>query len=211
MRWRDLLRYRQVWAIVLARFFTDPIWWLYLTWLPLFLNRVHGYDLKQIGLFAWVPFVAADAGSLLGGWMSGYLIGRGWSVNRARKTVIMFAAALMPAGILAAYAATPLVALGLIGVVLFGFQIWINNVQTLPSDFFPSKAVGSVAGLGGTGAGIGSMIFTLATGIIVDRVGYTPVLVIAGLLAPIGTLVLFMLAGNIKPVRFKQSLDTNMR
>jgi len=207
VRWRDLLKYRQVWAIVLARFFTDPIWWLYLTWLPLFLNRVHGYDLKQIGLFAWVPFVAADVGSLFGGWISGYLIGRGWSVNGARKTVIGFAACLMPAGILAAYAATPLVALALIGVVLFGFQVWINNVQTLPSDFFPSRAVASVAGLGGTGAGLGAMIFTLMTGRVVDAVGYTLVLVIAGLLAPIGTLVLFALAGNIKTISLTQ-LDT---
>lgn len=200
VRWRDLLKFKQVWAIVLARFFTDPIWWLYLTWLPLFLSRVYGYDLKQIGLFAWVPFVAADAGSLIGGWASGALIKRGWSVNRARKTIIAFAALLMPAGILAAYAATPLVALALIGVVLFGFQVWINNVQTLPSDFFPSSAVASVAGLGGTGAGIGSMIFTLATGRIVDSLGYTPVLVAAGLLAPIGTLVLFALAGNINAI-----------
>lgn len=204
LRWRDLLRFKQVWAIVLARFFTDPVWWLYLTWLPLFLNKVHGYDLKQIGLFAWVPFVAADAGSLIGGWSSGYLIKRGWTVNRARKTVIAIASLLMPAGILAAYAATPLVALALIGVVLFGFQVWINNVQTLPSDFFPSRAVGSVAGLGGTGAGLGAMLFTLLTGRVVDAVGYTPILVIAGLLAPVGTLILFLLAGTIKPIELNR-------
>ena len=90
-RWRDLLRYRQVWAIVLARLLVDPVWWLYITWLPLFLYKVHGFDLKRIGLFAWVPFVAADAGSLLGGFTSGYLIRRGWSVNRARKATIGFA------------------------------------------------------------------------------------------------------------------------
>lgn len=196
--WFRLLSFRQTWGIILARFLVDPIWWLYITWLPLFLHSVHGFDLKQIGLFAWVPYVAADAGSLFGGWLSGHLIGRGWSANAARKAVIAFAALLMPAGILAAYSADAMTALALVAVVLFGFQVWINNVQTLPSDFFPSNAVGSVAGLGGTGAGIGSMIFIFTTGWVVDHFSYTPILVAAGLLAPIGTIVLFSVAGNIK-------------
>jgi ACS family hexuronate transporter-like MFS transporter len=199
-RWRDLLCYRQVWAIILARLFVDPIWWLYITWLPLYLYAVRGFSLKEIGYFAWVPYVAADAGSLLGGWMSGFLIGRGWTVDRARKTVIAVAALLMPAGILAAFARDPLTALVLIGLVLFGFQVWINNVQTLPSDFFPGQAVASVAGLGGTGAGIGAMLFTLSTGWVVDHFSYTPVLVAAGLLAPLGTILLFTLAGPIERV-----------
>ena len=201
LRWRDLLRYRQVWAIVLARFLTDPIWWLYLTWLPKYLADARGFSLIKIAAFAWVPYVAADAGSLSGGWLSGYLIGRGWSVDRARKAVILFAAFLMPAGILAAFVSDPLLALGLIGVVLFGFQVWINNVQTLPSDFFPDKAVASVAGLGGMGAGIGSMIFIFTTGWVVDHFSYVPVLVAAGLLAPIGTVVLFTLSGKITKLR----------
>ena len=204
-RWRELLRYRQVWAIVLARFLTDPIWWLYISWLPKYLADARGFSLVKIGLFAWVPYVAADAGSLSGGWLSGYLIGRGWSVDRARKLVILVAALLMPAGIFAAFAHDAMVALILIGVVLFGFQVWINNVQTLPSDFFSDKAVGSVAGLGGTGAGIGSMIFIFSTGWVVDHFSYVPVLVVAGLLAPLGTLVLFALAGPIKRVPLKPS------
>jgi ACS family hexuronate transporter-like MFS transporter len=202
-RWRELLRHRQVWGIVIARFLTDPVWWLYITWLPLYLSNVHGFSLTQIGLFAWVPYVAADAGSLLGGWFSGFLIGRGWSVDRARKAVILFAALLMPAGVLAAFARDPMVALALIAVVLFGFQVWINNVQTLPSDFFSSKAVASVAGLGGTGAGIGSMIFIFTTGWVVDHFSYTPILVTAGLLAPLGTIALFLLAGPIRRVPLK--------
>lgn len=205
MGWFELLRYRQTWAIVLARFLVDPIWWLYITWLPLFLYKVHGFDLKQIGLFAWVPYVAADLGSLFGGWLSGFLIGRGWSVNAARKAVIAFGALLMPAGIAAAYTPDSMTALALIGVVLFGFQVWINNVQTLPSDFYSTKAVGSVSGLGGTGAGIGSMIFIFSTGWVVDNFSYTPILVTAGILAPIGTIVLFLLAGDIKKVTISQN------
>ena len=196
-RWRDLLRHREVWAIVLARFFVDPVWWLYITWLPLYLSQARGFSLRDIAVSVWVPYAAADAGSLLGGWASGFLIGRGWSVNRARKAVILAAALLMPAGIFAAYASTAAGSLALMCLVLFGFQVWINNVQTLPSDFFPDRAVASVAGLGGTGAGLGAMLFTLATGRVTDAVGYTPILVAAGLLAPVGTLVLFALAGNI--------------
>src|SRR5437588_1626037 len=197
LKWSELLRYRQVWAIVLSRFLTDPVWWLYISWLPKYLADARGFSLVKIGLFAWVPYVAADAGSLSGGWISGYLIARGWSVDRARKVVIAFAALLMPAGIFAAFAQNAMVALALIGVVLFGFQVWINNVQTLPSDFFPDKAVASVAGLGGVGAGIGSMIFILGTGWIVDHFSYVPVLVSAGLLAPLGTIVLLTLCGHI--------------
>jgi MFS transporter, ACS family, hexuronate transporter len=205
-RWRELLRYKQVWAIVAARFLTDPIWWLYITWLPKYLADARGFSLTKIGLFAWVPFVAADAGSLTGGWMSGYLIGRGWSVDRARKAVILVAAFLMPAGIVAAFVNNPMIALALIGVVLFGFQVWINNVQTLPSDFFSDRAVASVAGLGGTGAGIGSMIFIFTTGWVVDHFSYVPILVAAGILAPLGTLTLFMLSGPIRRVQLKGPL-----
>src|SRR6266436_6318348 len=204
--WLELLRYRQVWAIVLARFLTDPIWWLYISWLPKYLADARGFSLVKIGLFAWVPYVAADAGSLSGGWLSGFLISRGWSVDRSRKVVILIATLLMPAGIFAAFAHDAMMALVLIGVVLFVVQVWINNVQTLPSDFFSDKAVASVAGLGGTGAGVGSMIFIFSTGWVVDHFSYVPVLVVAGLLAPIGTLVLFALSGPIKRVSLKPSL-----
>jgi ACS family hexuronate transporter-like MFS transporter len=206
--WFALLRYRQTWGIVIGRFLVDPVWWLYITWLPLYLSSVRGFDLRQIGLFAWVPYVAADAGSLFGGWFSGYLIGRGWSVNKARKAAMIFAAALMPAGIFAAFTPDAMVCLSLIGVVLFGFQAWINNVQVLPSDIFPSNAVGSVAGLGGTGAGIGSMIFIFTTGWVVDHFSYTPILVTAGILAPVGTLALCLLTGQVKKLSIQDQMET---
>jgi ACS family hexuronate transporter-like MFS transporter len=200
-KWRDLLRYKQVWAIVLSRLLVDPVWWLYISWLPLYLNTSRGFDVRKLIYFSWLPYVAADAGSLFGGWASGHLIKRGWSVDRARKSVIVAMGLLMPAGILAARSAEPMVALAWICVVLFGFQAWINNVQTLPSDFFSEKVVASVAGLGGVGAGVGSMIFTLLTGRLVDKFGYVPALTVAGLLAPLGTLVLFALSGRINKIQ----------
>jgi ACS family hexuronate transporter-like MFS transporter len=198
--WRSLVRYRETWAILVSRFFCDPVWWLYVTWLPLYLYKVHGFSLKEIGYFAWVPFVAADAGSLFGGWMSGHLMTRGWSANRARKTVIVFGMLCMCVGLLAAAAHTAAVALACIAVVLFGFQTWINNVQTMPSDYFPESAVGAVAGLGGMGAGTGAILFTQATGLVVDHFSYTPVLIAAGLLPLVGTAALFGLGGRIRRV-----------
>ena len=202
--WRQLLRHREVWAIVLSRFFADPVWWLYITWLPKYLYDVRGFSLAKIGLFAWLPFVAADAGSLVGGWASGHLISRGWSVNRARKTVIVAGMLFMTLGAAAAVTGRAMTALALIAVVLFGFQSWINNVQTMPSDYFPEEAVGSVTGLGGTGAGIGAILFTQATGLVVDRFhSYTPVLVTAGLLPVLGTIALFVLGGTIRQVAIK--------
>jgi ACS family hexuronate transporter-like MFS transporter len=203
-KWRELLRYKQVWAIVLMRFLTDPIWWLFVIWLPEYLQKARGFSLKEVGSFAWLPYLTAGIGSLLGGWASGHLISRGWTVNRARKTVMLLAALLMPAGIFAVRAESPMVALALICVVTFSFQVWINNVQVLPSDFFPRRAVASVAGLGGTGAGISSLIFTLTTGWVVDHFSYTPIFTAAGLFGPLGAIVLFTLAGPIRRVKLKR-------
>lgn len=196
--WGQLLKYRQTRAIVLARFLTDPVWWLYITWLPVYLHDVRGFNLKEIGLFGWVPYVTADAGSLLGGYLSGRLIARGWSTNRARKSVIAVGACFMLAGIPAALASDRLVALACIACVTFGFQAWINNVQTVPSDVFPREAVASVAGLGGVGAGIGAILFTMTTGYVVDHYSYTPILLTAGLLPIVGTAMLFLVGGPIR-------------
>jgi ACS family hexuronate transporter-like MFS transporter len=201
--WLELLRYRQVWAVVVARFLTDPIWWLYVFWLPSYFQEARGFSLRQIGWSAWFPFLAGGIGALTGGWASGHLIARGWSVDRARKTVMACGALLVPAGILAMRAESPYAALAWMGVVLFGFQVWINNVQTLPSDFFPGTAVASVAGLGGTAAAIASVLYNWNTGRVVDLLGYTPVFVAAGILGPLGLLSVLLLSGRIERVRVR--------
>jgi ACS family hexuronate transporter-like MFS transporter len=198
-RWRDLMQFPQTWAIILSRLFVDPVWWLYVLWLPKYLADTRHWTLQDIGAFAWVPFLSADAGSLLGGYLSGHLIHRrNWSVDRARKTIIIAASFLMLAGIPAAYASDTTSLLFYISLVTFGFQAWINNVQTLPSDLFPQRAVATVAGMGGVGAGIGSILYTTATGYIVQYISYKPVLIIASLLTFVGTLLLFALLGKIR-------------
>ena len=201
--WLELLRYRQVWAVIVARFLTDPIWWLYVFWLPSYFQEARGFSLQQIGWSAWFPFLAGGLGALTGGWASGHLIQRGWSLDRARKTVMAAGALLVPAGILAMRAESPYVALAWMGVVLFGFQVWINNVLTLPSDFFPGSAVASVAGLGGTAAALASVLYNWNTGRVVDILGYTPVFVVAGVLGPLGLASIFLLAGRIERVRVR--------
>jgi ACS family hexuronate transporter-like MFS transporter len=199
--WLELLRYRQVWAVVVGRFLTDPIWWLYVFWLPSYFQEARGFSLARIGWSAWFPFLAAGLGALAGGWASGHLIARGWSVDAARKGVMAAGALLIPAGILAMRAESPYAALAWMGVVLFGFQVWINNVQTLPSDFFPGSAVASVAGLGGTAAAVASVLYNWNTGRVVDLLGYAPVFVAAGILGPLGLAAVLLLAGRIDRVK----------
>jgi MFS transporter, ACS family, hexuronate transporter len=192
--WSSLLRNRQVQGIVLSRFLGDPVWWLYLVWLPLYLSRARGSSLKAIGVSAWIPFLCADAGALIGGWFSGWLIRRSWKPARARGAAILFATVLAPIGMLVSGAKTEAGAIALISVVLFAFQFWVNNVQTLTSDLFPNHLIASISGLAGTGAGLGAMIFTFSTGWIVDHFGYTPVLILSGLLIPAATASLIGLA-----------------
>jgi len=194
---RTLLSYRQTWGILLARFFVDPIWWLYMLWLPTYLKEVRHFSLKDVGASGWLPYLAAATGALFGGWLAGRLIHRGLSINAARKTVIAIAACMMPFGIFAARAHSATTALACIAVVLFGFQMWISNVQTLPSDFFSHRSVGAVAGMGGTAAGIASLLFNLSTAPLARHFGYGFVLTLAGLLAPIGLLLLFTVSGPI--------------
>jgi ACS family hexuronate transporter-like MFS transporter len=203
LTWLELLRYRQVWAVVVGRFLTDPIWWLYVFWLPSYFQDARGFSLAQVGWSAWFPFLAAGVGALTGGWASGYLIARGWTMDRARKTVMAVGALLVPAGILAMRAESPYVALAWMGVVLFGFQVWINNLQTLPGDFFPGRAVASVAGLGGTAAAVASVLYNWNTGRVVGAMGYTPVFAAAALLGPLGLLSVLVLAGRIQRLELK--------
>lgn len=199
--WFEMLRYRQSWSVILSRFFLDPVWWLFVSWLPIYLADQFGFDIKQIGLFAWVPYVGAAIGSVFGGWLAGYLIGRGWSVNRARKTTITLGGAIMlPALLATAGASTPLAAVLLIAVILFGFQLAIGNIQTLPSDFFSGGSVGSLAGIGGTAAVVGVIItIWMVPAITVNS--YVPFFLLGAILVPLAVLSVWIFGGRIEPVK----------
>ena len=200
---KQLLQHKQSWGVIAARFFIDPIWWLFVAWLPLYLNEKFGFDIKQIGAFAWVPYVGAAMGALFGGWFSGYLMEMGWTVNKARKSVIGLGCLLMlPALLLTTIAATPMTAMLLIAVILFGFQAAIGNIQTLPSDFFSGKSVGSLAGVGGTSAVLSVIITIQFVPLLTEGGNYTPFFILGAALVPL-TLISVWLAGPILPVKAK--------
>ena len=201
---RALLRHKQSWAVILSRFFLDPVWWLFVTWLPLYLADTFGFDIKQIGLFAWVPFVGAMLGSLGGGWLAGRLIGRGWPVLTARRTVITLGGAIMlPALIATTAAATPLAAVLLIAIILFGFQVAINNIQTLPSDYYGGGAVGTLAGISGTAAVVGTLVTTWLVPVMTEA-SYAPIFVLAAAIVPLSIAAIWLLGGREAPVTIKQ-------
>ncbi|WP_337246111.1 MFS transporter [Luteimonas sp. gir] len=195
---RQLLGHRQTWGILASRFFLDPIWWLFVSWLPIYLADTFGFDIKQIGIFAWVPYVGAMIGSLGGGWLSGRLIAAGWSVDRARKWAITLGGAIMVPALIGAVVATdPVWAVLTIAFVLFGFQIAIGNIQTLPGDIFHGKSVGSVAGLGGMAAVAGTLITTWLVPAM-TRDSYAPIFILVATLVPASLLALWLITGRVE-------------
>jgi ACS family hexuronate transporter-like MFS transporter len=199
--WLSLLTKRETWAIVIGRSLTDPVWWFYVFWLPQYLSDARGFSLEKIALFAWIPFVAADAGNFAGGFISGALIKRGMSVMRARKVVCVVSCIPMLAGIPAALVQSPFWALTLICFALFGYAAWSTMGLTLPSDLFSPDVVASVTGLSGLGAGAVSTVFTLLIGALVDRFSYVPAFLVAGtmpLLATVSVLFLIPTSGRTK-------------
>jgi ACS family hexuronate transporter-like MFS transporter len=195
---RELLQHRQTWAVIAARFVADPIWWIYLVWLPQYLYDAHGFDLQQISASAWVPFLAADLGALAGGLVAGWLIRRrAFSINAARKTCCLLGAAVLPLGALVPFVASAVTALGLMTLVLFAYQFWVNNVQAIPGDVFPGRAVGGVFGLGGSAAGLSSLLVMLGTGWTAQHFSFTPVFIAAALMGPLAAAALLLLVGRI--------------
>jgi ACS family hexuronate transporter-like MFS transporter len=191
--WRELLKRRDVLALILARFVSDPVWWFYVFWLPDWLHQHFGFDLMKIGATAWIPFVAADVGSLAGGSASSLLVRRGVPVVKARKIVMVASAALMPVAIGSAYASTPATMLAFVSLAAFAHQAWASSMLTLPADLLRGGAVGSCTGLTGTGAALGAILATYVTGRIVDHVGYTPVVVWNGFMHPLAALIVVLL------------------
>ncbi|MDD8059865.1 MULTISPECIES: MFS transporter [Shewanella] len=199
----QLLRHRQTWGVIAARFFIDPIWWLFVAWLPLYLNEKFGFDVKEIGAFAWLPYVGAAIGALFGGWFSGHLLSRGWTVNKARRSAIVLGCLVMlPALLLTSQAATPWLAMGLIAIILFGFQTAIGNVQTLPSDYFSGKTVGTLAGISGTSAVLSVIITIQLVPMMTQGGDYTAFFILGAALVPLALISLW-LGGKIEPVKPK--------
>jgi ACS family hexuronate transporter-like MFS transporter len=179
--WRVMLRLRQAWAVGLGKFFTDPIWWVYLFWMPDFLHKNFGLDLSGMALPLFVVYTGASVGSVSGGWLSSSLLKRGWSENASRKTAMLVCAlAVMPV-MLAARTAHAWLAVSLVALAAGAHQGWSANIYTLVSDMFPRGAVASVVGFGTLMGSIGGMIMSYGVGDILQRKGsYLLVFSIAG-------------------------------
>jgi ACS family hexuronate transporter-like MFS transporter len=178
---RSILPHRQTWAFAIGKFMTDPIWWLYLFWVPDFLNRNHGLNLLAVGPPLVAIYLIADIGSIGGGWLSSALLKRGWTVNRARKTAMLIAALAVVPIMFASVAGNLWVAVLLVGIAAAAHQGWSANLFTLATDMFPRHAVGTVVGFGGMAGAVGGMLIAKLTGYILESTGsYVPVFIIAG-------------------------------
>ncbi len=199
--WARLLPHRQMWAFAIGKFMTDPIWWVYLFWLPDFLKRNHGIDLKSVGLPLIIVYLIADIGSVGGGWLSSSMIKRGWSINRARKTAMLICAISVIPIVFAAKASNVWVAVLLVGLAAAAHQGWSANIFTIASDMFPRRAIGSVVGIGGMSGAVGGMFISKVVGYILEWTGsYVPVFMIAGSAYLLALLVIHLLAPKLEPV-----------
>jgi len=201
--WRELLDFKSTWGIISSRFFIDPIWWMFVTWLPTFLKEQFAFDIKQVGAFTWLPYLFAAIGGLSGGFYSSMLVRKGVDATKARKRAISIGCVLMLLSLAAiAFYMDQLkdhvnITIALISTALFGFQFLINNLQTLPSDYFHGKNVGTVSGMGGTAAVAGTIILTLLVPSL-TKTSYTTLFVLVALLVPLAWICITFITSKKK-------------
>ncbi len=201
MPWLGLLRRRQTWAFIVGKAMTDPVWLFYLFWLPKFLDANWGVRLTGLAAPLIVIYVLADVGSVAGGWFSGMLIRRGWSVNAARKTALLVAALLILPTMLAPSAPNMWIAVAIVSVAAAAHQWWSCNLFTTVSDMFPRRAVGSVMGIGGFAGAIAGMAFQRSTGRLLDLThgNYTTIFTICGVAYVSALAIVHLLVPRLDP------------
>jgi len=201
--WVELFQRRQLWGLLLPKFFTDAAWFFLIFWLPKYLGDVRHLNIKEIGYYAWIPYAFSGIGCLAGGWLSGFLIRRRFTIDRSRKITLAMGAALMPASLL--ITTSPLnLAIVLFSMALFGHQFWSTILQTLAADIFPSTSVGSVAGLMGAAGSVGAMFFNYLVGILLSHYAAYPVVFTAiGLLYPLSLIIIWLMVRKIEPLNWR--------
>ena len=203
--WR-LMKTRFLSVLTLSKVFLDPVWYFYIFWFPQYLKSVHNFDLAQIGMTAWIPFVTADLGNIVGGWLTGHLIRRGWPTSTARKTVFGISALLMTSAIPAILVTNVWISVGWISVATFGYTACNSNALAFPPDVVPTNMVASVWGLASMGSGFGGMLFSWLSGRVIDQYGYTPVFIAYGVMPLIAASLVLCFMGPLKPLEeFQQS------
>ena len=200
MTWRTLMRVPETWAYALARFLIDPVWWMFLFWLPDFFAKRYNLDLEHFGPPLVVVYLVSDVGSISGGWLSSRLIRLGYTVNRARKLTMLLAAVLVMPVMLAVHADNLWLAVAIVGVATAGHQAFSATLYTFPSDVFPKRAVGTVVGIGGTAGAIGGMLMAKYAGWVLDGIGsYTPIFIVAGTVYSLALISLHALSPGFRP------------
>ena len=209
--WLSLLRMRQTWGVVVAKFFSDAAWYFYLFWLPKYLYDARGFDIKAVGAFAWIPYAAAGVGCLVGGWLSSWLLTRHVPLNRARKIALGASAVVMPAVVFVPTAPVGW-ALAIFSLAYFGQQSWSTLVMTLPADMYPRNAVGAVAGLVGFGGAMGGVVFGQLVGYLLDHgFGYGAVFTLAGSFHVLAFAILCVAIPTIRPLSLLVPLSSKGR
>lgn len=200
--WRKVLPLRQTWAFAVGKFMTDPIWWLYLFWVPDFLNRQYGVQVSvsQMGPPLLTIYLIADIGSIGGGWISSHLLKRGWTPNRARKAAMLLCALCVVPIIFAASGVGKWPAVLLVSLAAAAHQGWSANLFTLTSDMFPRRAVGSVVGIGGMAGAVGGMFIALLVGAVLQATGsYMPIFILAGSAYLVALAAIHLLVPKLQP------------
>ena len=206
-RWMDLLRLRESWGLIFAKFLTDAAWYFYLFWLPKYLYDARGFNVKAVGTFAWIPYAAAGLGCLLGGGFSSYLVRRRVSLGSARKIALGLSAAVMPTVILVTHVPVSW-ALAIFSLAYFGQQSWSTLIMVLPADLFPRRIVGSIAGLVGFGGAIGGIAFGQLAGYLLDHgFGYGLVFTLAGTFHVAAFLLILATIPTVRPLSLQRKMS----
>ena len=201
---KELLSRKESWGVIIASAAIDPIWWLFVFWIPIYLNEVYAMAVKSIGIYGWVPYVGAMFGAWFGGLLAQNRIKAGWNTDKTRKLTITLGCLIMlPALLAMANPGGPTTAVMIMAVILFGFQTAIGNVQTLPSDLFGKKAVGTLAGFSGMAAKLGALGLTALVPILTADGNYTPAFVIGASLAVIAIAAIWILIPKVEPLKAK--------
>jgi ACS family hexuronate transporter-like MFS transporter len=204
--WIGLLRVREVWGLIAAKFLSDAAWYFYLFWLPKYLYDTRGFDIKAVGTLAWIPYAAAGVGCLLGGGFSSYLMHRQFSVGTARKLALGLSAAVMPCILFVPHVPVSW-ALALFSLAYFGQQSWSTLVMVLPTDLFPNNVVGAIAGLVGFGGAMGGIAFGQLAGYLLDHgLGYSVVFTLAGTFHVVAFVVILLAIPVVRPLTVEPKL-----
>jgi ACS family hexuronate transporter-like MFS transporter len=206
-RWIDLLKVRESWGLMFAKFLSDAAWYFYLFWLPKYLYDARNFDVKAVGAFAWIPYAAAGIGCLAGGWFSSYLVQRQFSLGFARKLALGLSAAVMPLIVLVPRVPVSWAIL-IFSLAYFGQQSWSTLVMVLPTDLFPRPVVGSVAGLVGFGGAMGGIAFGQLVGYFLDHgFGYGVVFALAGTFHVTAFLLILVTVPAVQPLVLERKLS----